>query len=41
MGNTTRCARCNKGITNSEKAVFIDDLLYHVKCAERLSKGKK
>lgn len=33
MGETTRCARCRKGIAQNDKAAIIDDKIYHSKCA--------
>lgn len=41
MGETLRCARCNKGIRSNEHYVWRDDEPFHKKCAERNEKGKK
>lgn len=41
MGQTTRCARCRKGIGQNDKVAIIDERIYHFKCAERIEKNKK
>jgi hypothetical protein len=40
MGATVRCMKCNKGISDRDKWVVVDDDLLHFKCAKRLEKAR-
>lgn len=40
MGGAIRCARCNKGISQNEKWLVMDEAAYHAKCAKRVEKAK-